>query len=266
MQLHNTQTPFWKKILGLLMIVAAMTVLGFVITVALYMLTESSLLTIAFSTIISIGGSAYFYWLFFDKKDFLKQTFLSMPNLRWILIAVGLLVLSLPAIESISVYTDYADKMLMFAKDKSLGGLLLMIFCIALLPAVFEEWMFRGILQRVLIQETDRVWLGVLIASAVFSAIHFDMSNFAARFLMGILLGLLYQYSGKLWVNIVFHFVNNALAALQFWFYSAEEIQNADYTFPVWIVLISFTVIALFVIWNEMKNERSVKNNYIERD
>ncbi len=83
---------------------------------------------------------------------------------------------------------------------------------LAFLPALCEEALFRGGLQNFLTRSTKNYWFSVIVVSLIFSAAHFSYYGFLSRFFLGMVLGLIFQYSGKLWLSILAHFVNNALA------------------------------------------------------
>jgi membrane protease YdiL (CAAX protease family) len=93
-------------------------------------------------------------------------------------------------------------------KENSASVFVLNFITIALLPAVTEEWIFRGTLQR-LLSERLNVHISVLLASVFFSFIHFEFSGFLPRIVLGMFLGYLYYYSGSLWASIWAHVVNN---------------------------------------------------------
>lgn len=86
--------------------------------------------------------------------------------------------------------------------------LLLNIVTIAIVPAICEEWIFRGTLQRLLVEKLN-VHTAVFLASCFFSFIHFEFSGFLPRIVLGMFLGYLYYYSGSLWACIYAHVVNN---------------------------------------------------------
>jgi len=86
------------------------------------------------------------------------------------------------------------------------------LFFMALLPAVCEETLFRGGLQNFLARSTKNPALAIIIVSLIFSAVHLSYYGFLHRFFLGIVLGCLYQFSGKMWPNILAHFLNNAIA------------------------------------------------------
>lgn len=83
------------------------------------------------------------------------------------------------------------------------------IFLIALLVAVCEEWLFRGILQSA---------FGIYIASTVFALVHFRYLKKPALFLsvilLSFLLGIAYKWTGNLLVPVTMHFTIDFLLGL----------------------------------------------------
>lgn len=77
-------------------------------------------------------------------------------------------------------------------------------------PAVCEEFLFRGAIQRTLkrwfVNPHSAIWL----TAAIFSAIHFQFYGFFTRLFLGAGLGYIYFYTGSLWCAIFGHFLNNA--------------------------------------------------------
>ncbi|WP_229203184.1 CPBP family intramembrane glutamic endopeptidase [Dyadobacter jejuensis] len=88
------------------------------------------------------------------------------------------------------------------------GQLLIAMVVVVLLPAMGEELVFRGVIQRKL-AETGNIHMAIWLAAAIFSAIHFQFYGFIPRMLLGALFGYLYYWSGNIWVAILAHFVNN---------------------------------------------------------
>jgi len=100
--------------------------------------------------------------------------------------------------------------------------LLANLMLIALLPAIGEELVFRGVVQQQLQRSIASPWLAIVLASAIFSFIHFQFEGFLPRMLLGILLGWLYWRSQNLWVPVAAHFVNNAAQVVGQYLYSRE--------------------------------------------
>jgi membrane protease YdiL (CAAX protease family) len=134
----------------------------------------------------------------------------------------------------------------------------------ALAPAIFEETLFRGALQNLLQKISQNPWISIGISSVIFSAIHMSFYGFLPRFALGVVLGLIFHYSGSLWLAIIAHFFNNALVVTQIYIYtrqgkSVEDAMNE--TFPLWWGLIGIAVLmVLFKFYKEFAAEdRKIK-------
>jgi len=86
---------------------------------------------------------------------------------------------------------------------------------------------FRGVIQKKLKNILNNPHIAILITSFVFSAIHMQFFGFLPRFFLGMILGYLFYYSGNLWMPIIAHFINNALAVLLMYLPFSEKI-NTD--------------------------------------
>lgn len=95
-------------------------------------------------------------------------------------------------------------------QDRTITNLVLNLIFIAVFAGVGEELFFRGVLQRLFIRSTKSPWAGIILAAFLFSFLHFQFFGFVPRFLLGILLGAMYWYSGSLWVAIIAHVVYDA--------------------------------------------------------
>jgi len=101
-----------------------------------------------------------------------------------------------------------------FLKTDSIGGLSINLFIVALIPAIGEELLFRGVLLRLLKEMTKSIHLAVIISALLFSAIHLQFYGFLPRFLLGLILGYSFIFTRNLWVPIFLHFVNNASSVI----------------------------------------------------
>lgn len=110
-----------------------------------------------------------------------------------------------------------------FMEIHSIGGLLFNLVMIAVIPAVGEEFLFRGVIQQIFTKMTRNYHLGIWISAALFSALHMQFFGFVPRFLLGAMLGYFLVYSGSIWVPIAAHFVNNAIGVLSIYFSGAEK-------------------------------------------
>ncbi|MBW6459177.1 MAG: CPBP family intramembrane metalloprotease [Bacteroidales bacterium] len=175
-------------------------------------------------------------FVIFTDDDFRRYLYLR-GKIKWfsLLFGVLLLILSLPFIswlveinnnihlpETLSgIETwmrdaeDNARRLTdAFLATSHWGGFLVNLLMIAVLAAIGEELVFRGVLVRLFREWTHNIHLAVIITAFLFSALHLQFYGFFGRFLLGILLGYLFVWSGSLWVPIFVHFMNNAIAVL----------------------------------------------------
>ena len=141
-----------------------------------------------------------------------------------------------------------------FVNVDTIGGLVLNLFMIAGLAALGEELLFRSIIQTSLIKICKNVHIGILIASVIFSFIHFEFYGFFPRLILGMLLGYMFYFSGSIWIPMLMHFLNNGTVVL-IYFLNNKGITNIDVdtfgqtSIPVLIVsIVVMIVLFLFSI------------------
>ena len=121
------------------------------------------------------------------------------------------------------------------------------LFVIAVIPAIGEEFIFRGILQKKLMEQFKKPHVAIWVAALIFSAIHMQFQGFLSRMLLGAILGYLYHWTGNLWVPIIAHLVNNAVQIVGQYFFQKGMIDvNLDDSMMV--VNWPITVIAFIVV------------------
>lgn len=90
----------------------------------------------------------------------------------------------------------------------------LTILMIAAVPAIGEEFLFRGLIGRGLIARYGII-AGVGITSLMFAAVHVYPPHVIAILPVGAVLHFTYLATGNFAVPVIFHFLNNSLAAVQ---------------------------------------------------
>lgn len=114
-----------------------------------------------------------------------------------------------------------------FMKVDRFSGLLFNVFMIAILPAIGEELMFRGVIQRIFTNWTKNHHWGIWISAFLFSAMHIQFYGFLPRMALGAMFGYLLVWTGTMWVPILAHFVNNAMGVLGY-FLINKGVLNKD--------------------------------------
>jgi uncharacterized protein len=137
--------------------------------------------------------------------------------------------------------------------------LLVNVVLIALLPALGEELVFRGIVQQQLMRRIANPWVAILVSAAVFSAAHFQFDGFLPRMLLGFLLGWLYWKTRNFWVPVVGHFFNNGLQVVGQYLYG-KEISSIDLEKDIQVPW-EFAAISAFMVWAVMRLIRQLYKN-----
>lgn len=136
--------------------------------------------------------------------------------------------------------------------------LLANLVLIALLPAIGEELVFRGVLQQQLMRRIAQPWVAILLTAAIFSFIHFQFEGFLPRMLLGILLGWLYWRTQNFWVPATAHFANNAFQVVGQYLYS-REISTVDLEQDVevhWLAaLLSVLLVLALMRWMVIRKQ-----------
>jgi hypothetical protein len=115
-----------------------------------------------------------------------------------------------------------------FMDMPALGGFMFNMVMIGLLPSIGEEFLFRGVLQRLLREWLGSIHLAVFISAFLFSAMHMQFYGFFPRMMLGIMFGYLFYWSGSLWVPVFAHFINNGSAVI-FSYLGQHGVLSGDY-------------------------------------
>lgn len=154
-----------------------------------------------------------------------------------------------------------------FMKVESVTGLLFNIFMIAMLPALGEELMFRGVLQRIFTNWTKNHHWGIWITAFLFSAMHLQFYGFLPRMALGAMFGYLLVWTGTIWVPILAHFVNNTMGVLGFYLINKGVISNdieewgtGTGQLPLVILSIALVGLLLFLIYRNETGKKMPAN------
>lgn len=147
----------------------------------------------------------------------------------------------------------------------NIGGLIINLIMIAGLAALGEELLFRSLLQTSLIKICKNAHIGIFIASAVFSFIHFEFYGFLPRLVLGLLLGYMFYFSKSIWVPMLMHFANNGTIVVLY-FLNNKGITNIDIetfgktSIPVLIISIIVMIALFYFSIKCSKKEHEEKN------
>jgi uncharacterized protein len=148
-----------------------------------------------------------------------------------------------------------------FLNVGTIGGLMINLLMIAILPALGEELLFRGILQKLLHQWFRNVHWAVLVSAVIFSALHLQFYGFLPRTILGIMFGYLFVITKSLWVPILVHFLNNGAAVLAAFLYRKDFLESdfneiGQLSNPVWVLGSLLMVLMLFTVIYRLSDTR----------
>ncbi len=142
-----------------------------------------------------------------------------------------------PMINSVKELLDQLNTYL----DKTYGNLLkannvyegvLIIIIVAVIPALSEEAMFRGFVQRSF-ELKMKPFYAALITAVFFGANHFNPYGLIPLIILGLYFGFAAYMSGSIIIPIVLHFLNNFTAVMLYFIFKDDELISSTITKPV---------------------------------
>lgn len=225
--------------------------------------------------VISIGGFVIAPWFFIKKHLKLDHTWfftLPKPALHPI-IMTAVLVFCFMIVNSVLiewnqhfVFPDWLSSLENIVRDledraeqmtkyltsfDSFGYFLLALLVIAVVPAVGEELLFRGMIQNLMNHALKNVHAAIWISSLLFSLFHFQFYGLIPRMMLGVLFGYIYYWSGHLSLAMISHFINNAFS-LTILYLSQQNILDIDpeelESSPPYYVILLFLTIGILLL------------------
>lgn len=137
---------------------------------------------------------------------------------------------------------------------------LVLIAIIASMPAIIEEFIFRGVLFRTL----GSSWRTVFITGMLFALMHLDAVTLPSKLAMGFALGAAVLLTRSVWTSSIMHYTNNALALITAFLIPAPSIRAASWPISVaiWALVALFSgavVVGLLFAMKKTADRREVK-------
>lgn len=129
----------------------------------------------------------------------------------------------------------------------------------AVVPAIAEETLFRGFLQRSL-EERMKPALAIALSGVFFGVIHFNPIDMIPLIIIGLFLGFLAYASKNILVPIIIHFANNAFAIIIFYSADVQELENsAEQLPPIFAAVLCFGGLLFVFLFCMLIYDRSKK-------
>lgn len=91
--------------------------------------------------------------------------------------------------------------------------LVVSILILALVPAIVEELVYRGVILNGFLSKM-KPYSAVVLSALIFAVMHGSLQQFLYQFILGMCLGLIMLYSENIWFPMLLHFLNNALVVI----------------------------------------------------
>lgn len=127
--------------------------------------------------------------------------------------------------------------------NNSIGWLFVNILLLAIIPAICEELLFRGVILQGL-RRNFKEPLAIFLSALMFALMHGSLQQFIYPLILGIIFGLIFVRGNSVIYSIIAHFVNNFIVVLLDYL---QKTTGFDIYLPYswWWILIS--VLLLFV-------------------
>lgn len=144
---------------------------------------------------------------------------------------------SVPFIKTIKELLDTLNAYV----EKTYGSLLkansvyegiLIVIVVAIVPALSEELMFRGLVQRSF-EMKMKPFYAALITAIFFGVNHFNPYGLIPLIILGLYFGFAAYMSGSIAIPIILHFLNNFTAVMLYFIYGDEELISSTVQKPI---------------------------------
>ena len=130
------------------------------------------------------------------------------------------------------------------------AGILLVL---TIVPALCEEALFRGYIQRLLRGRLGASW-SIGITAVMFAAVHAEPLGFLSRVMLGVGLGLAYERTGSLKLSMLMHAMHNlATILITPWEMSAAEIPARNEALLALMGAMPASFLAMFLWWRAVR-------------
>lgn len=204
---------------------------------------------------------------------------LKKPNIPILLLSMIGIVAILPCIEAFVYFQEkllyslplgdgiihgireFDDQMtqltIKLAYSYSFPEMLVVVFVIAVTPAICEEFFFRGLILKNF-ERSSKPFSAIMYTGVLFAVFHFHPLNLIPLIFLGFFLTFVVHYSGSIYTGIVCHFINNGLAVVGLYYMGPESMDKTTITGQNEISIIVYGIVSLVVILIIMKTIKKI--------
>lgn len=256
-QLHPTMAPLTAAFFGLAAVFILYQVVGSLVTLAIFGMDIQNadvnamrLMTMTGQILFILLPSLLFAKLIYEDVTTVIRA--KLPHLKEIgIFTVALIILTpllqeylylqnfiieklasiSPFVQQVQEFLDKVDKLV----EQTYGSLLnasnvfegvLIIFVVAVTPAICEEVFFRGYIQKSFELKFKPFW-AALITALFFGLYHFNPYGLIPLVMLGLFIGYSAYMSNSIVVPMFIHFLNNFISAILYFIFGSEDLMDS---------------------------------------
>lgn len=214
---------------------------------------QIELLNLALNSILSLGLAALLVFLY-EEKEKVGNSVTVKEKIKIILegiFFIGIIqILNSYLYEKIGIDYNVVD-MISIENNKNILTNILLFICLAVVPAVFEELLFR----KAIIDVTRRVNIefAIISSSLIFGLIHMNLGQTIFAFVLGLIFAWIYIKTNDIKITMILHLLNNGYATLQMLIFS-ENFWNILNVVTIGIMIVGF-ISFIYRIFGMLKNK-----------
>ncbi|MEF2920401.1 MAG: type II CAAX endopeptidase family protein [Acutalibacteraceae bacterium] len=149
----------------------------------------------------------------------------------------------------------FTNKMSTYGNVNGIVEYIIYFFSITFVPAIAEEFLFRGAVLGALRKYGDII--AIIMSSALFGIMHGNLVQTPVTFLTGLILGYLTVKTGSIIPSMILHFVNNTLAVITEYLYNSGMSEDLKTVIDLSImVAIIFAGLICTILLLKIHNEK----------
>lgn len=216
------------------------------------------IMTIMFFGTVGAQMSIYFMTFLFSlflylkhKKDFSIPISIKQLSLKKVLYLTTLTICGIPVAMVLSAMGNVLSKTTVEdTNDVNTFPVIPALIIYALIPAVVEEFVFRGVILGIYTKVDVKA--GILISSLFFALLHFSMGSVLYGFLFGVIFAIVRLDTDNILYTMIMHCVFNGVNVLLS-YVNMESVPATVFIVTVIIMFISFVVMLIWLVRKNMQ-------------
>ena len=219
-----------------------------------------------FSSLALLGGDLVILLVFWKRKycslrtDFtydFGEGFTAKKLYLWAAVGcLGCLLFDIVVQQYVS-FPEWEIEELQMLADMMRNPIGLLTVCLT--GPMVEEMVFRGAIERRLLEKNWNPWYAIVISSIFFAVAHFNLAQGATAIVMGIFLGWVYYRTRNLWPCIMIHALNNTLCCVITWCDPNDTLEQTG-SVPIAVGALMLAVSAVLVYYGVKYINRLTKD------